>query len=75
MAEERFLIVEKYHVLQRWAVTPDQEGLTAATLVKGLRDRKYTLDTTDMIIRQGTETVADISLELEARSNITFHTD
>jgi hypothetical protein len=70
-----FLILEKYHVSQRWAVTTSEPGLTATTLVKGLRDGKYTLDATNHIIQEGSTTVAQISLELEARSDISFHTD
>jgi hypothetical protein len=77
MAETNYLIVEKYHVSQRWAVSPvDPETLTPTVLVDGLRDGTYNLDATDFIIqdRQSGETVAEISLELEARSDISFHT-
>src|SRR5438445_583291 len=78
MAETRYLIIEKYHVSQRWSVIPVQpDVLTPEVLVKGLRDGKYNLDATDFIIQDRTSgvTLANISLELEARSDISFHTD
>ena len=52
-------------------------SLTPTMLVHGLRDGKYNLDATDFIIqdRQSGEIVATISLELEVRSDISFHTD
>ena len=77
MAESRYLIVEKYHVSQRWSVTPVQpDVLTPDVLVEGLRDGTYNIDVIDFVVqnRSTGETVANVSLELEARSDITFHT-
>jgi hypothetical protein len=77
MAETNYLIVEKYHVSQRWAVRPiDPDTLTPAVLVHGLREGTYELNVIDFTVqdRQSGETLASISLELEARSDISFHT-
>jgi hypothetical protein len=78
MAETNYLIVEKYHVMQRWAVRPnDPAALTPTVLVHGLRDGKYNLDVENFVVqdRQTGKTLGSISLELEARSDISFHTD
>jgi hypothetical protein len=78
MAETRYLIVERYHVLQRWAVTPAQpDVLTPDMLVNGLTEGLYNLNALDFTIqdRNSGEVLASISLELEARSHISFHTD
>jgi hypothetical protein len=77
MAETNYLIVEKYHVSQRWAVRPnDPATLTPTVLVHGLREGQYTLNVIDFTVqdRQSGETLGTISLELEARSDITFQT-
>ena len=78
MAETNYLIVEKYHVSQRWASALNYPAtLTPNVLVHGLRDGKYALDVINFVVqdRQSGESLGTISLELEARSDFTFNTD